>query len=214
MQPRRIARELAFLSLSQLPNKPEKLEHHQLQNIVVMAVRTLTSEIQDAIEIASDELNRGSERLLKSEVGASDIQEARVMVKEAIQLTQTAINRLGTSLELPETIQLANQTQVRDYAIQIMQTYIEHREAVDESLNKVMVAWTLSRLPRSDQDVLRIAVTELTYLDIPEQVAISEAVLLARRYSDEDGSRLINRILRQISNRRKSVLLEAMSVES
>ena len=110
MQPRRIARELAFLSLSQLPNKPEKLEQHQLQNIVVMAVRTLTSEIQDAIEIASDELNRGSERLLKSEVGASDIQEARVMVKEAIQLTQTAINRLGTSLELPETIQLANQT--------------------------------------------------------------------------------------------------------
>ena len=82
------------------------------------------SSQQDAIEIASDELNRGSERLLKSEVGASDIQEARVMVKEAIQLTQTAINRLGTSLELPETIQLANQTQVRDYAIQIMQTYI------------------------------------------------------------------------------------------
>ncbi len=212
MQPRRIARELAFLSLSQLPNKSDKLGYQQLQNIVVMAVRTLASEVQEALELASDELNRSSDRLLNSEVRAPDVESARVMVQEAIDLTKAAINRLGISLELPETLQLANQTDVRDYAIKIMQTFIKNRQEIERILAEVMVSWTLSRLPKSDQDILRIAATEIEYLAVPEQVAINEAVELSKRYSDEEGTRLINGILRRLSNRRKSLPLDDVEI--
>ncbi len=212
MQPRRIARELAFLSLSQLSSKPEKLGHQELQHLVVTAIRTLTSEVKEALEVAADELNRGSDRLLNSEVRAPDVESARVMVQEAIDLTKAAINRLGISLELPETLQLANQTDVRDYAIKIIQTFIKHRQAVEQNLAEVMVSWTLSRLPRTDQDILRIAATEIEFLAVPEQVAINEAVELAKRYSDEEGTRLINGILRRLSNRRKSLPLDDIEI--
>ena len=48
MQPRRIARELALLGISQMPNSPERLDTQQLNNLVLAAVRTLTGEIQEA----------------------------------------------------------------------------------------------------------------------------------------------------------------------
>ncbi|MGL4620141.1 MAG: transcription antitermination factor NusB, partial [Chroococcidiopsis sp.] len=47
MKARSIARELALLSLSQLPNSSEKLEAQQLSNLLVAAVRTLTTEVED-----------------------------------------------------------------------------------------------------------------------------------------------------------------------
>lgn len=102
MIPRRIARELALLSLSQLPHSPEKLEMQQLSSLVLAAVRTLTTEVQDALVNASAELQRGSDRLLSSQTRSADLNTARSMVTESIELTQTAINRLGIAMELPE----------------------------------------------------------------------------------------------------------------
>ncbi|MBD2021461.1 N utilization substance protein B, partial [Leptolyngbya sp. FACHB-36] len=107
MQARRIARELALLSISQLSTKPQRLESHQLQAIVVAAVRTLATEAQDALETASAELQQSNARLLNSQIRATDVQSAQTMVSEAIELTQTAINRLGMAIEVPEFIQLS-----------------------------------------------------------------------------------------------------------
>lgn len=122
MQPRRIARELALLSLSQMPNLIEKLDAQQLNNLVLAAVRTLSGEIQEVLETAAAELKRGSDRLLTSETRAIDVQSARAMVADAIALTQTAINRLGTAVEMPEVVQLSNQQEVRTYALELLKT--------------------------------------------------------------------------------------------
>ena len=80
MQARRIARELALLSISQLPTKSEQLNALELQNILVAAVRTLTAEVQDTLESAAAELKRGSDRLLESETRAVDVHSAHTMV--------------------------------------------------------------------------------------------------------------------------------------
>ncbi|HAZ44099.1 MAG TPA: N utilization substance protein B, partial [Cyanobacteria bacterium UBA11371] len=64
MQPRQIARELALLSLSQLPANPEKLSEQQLADLVLAAVRTLSTEVQDALEASAAELKRAADRLL------------------------------------------------------------------------------------------------------------------------------------------------------
>ncbi len=201
MQARRIARELALLSIGQLPSKPEKLQAQQLQDVLLAAVRTLTTEVQDNLESAAAELSRSSDRLLSSETRAIDIQSARAMVTEAIELTQTAVNRLGAALELPEFIQLANQKEVRAYAMEILTQVQANRTEIDKTIDDSMVDWQLHRLARVDQDILRIAVTEMRVLGVPEQVAINEAVELAKRYSGDEGHRFINGVLRRVTDR-------------
>jgi N utilization substance protein B len=204
MQARRIARELALLSIGQLPTKPDRLQAQQLQDVLLAAVRTLTTEVHDALETAAAELNRGSDRLLSSETRAIDVQSARAMVKEAIDLSQTAVNRLGAALELPEFIQLANQKEVRAYAMELLTQVRAVQAEIDQLIETSMVDWQLHRLARIDQDILRIAVTEMRYLGVPTQVAINEAVELAKRYSGDEGHRFINGVLRRVTERGKA----------
>lgn len=214
MQARRIARELALLSIGQLPSKPEKIQTQQLQDVVLAAVRTLTVEVQDTLETAAAELSRSSDRLLNSETRAGSINSARAMVSEAIELTQTAINRVGAALELPEFIQLANQKEVRAYVMELLTQTQAHREEIDRILNQAMVDWQMHRLARIDQDILRLAVTEMWLLGVPEQVAINEAVELAKRYSGEEGFRFLNGVLRRVSGQLSGGLLSSESSES
>jgi len=203
MQARRIARELALLSISQLPANQERLQSQQLQNIVLAAVRTLTTELHDLLETASAELKRSSDRLLSSETRATDLQSAKAMVNESIDLTQTAINRLGAAVELPEFLQLANQQEVRAYAMELLSNVQVHREEIDQRLAEAIVSWQVNRLPRIDRDILRIALTEMLFLGVPDRVAINEAVELAKRYSGEEGYRFINGVLRRVSDQAK-----------
>lgn len=204
MQARRIARELALLSISQLPTKQERLETQDLQSFVVAAVRTLTSEAQDALETASAELQQSNTRLLNSETRATDVQSARAMVNEAIELTQSAINRLGVAMEVPEMIQLANQKEVRAYTLELITSLRDNREKVDQILSQALVDWQLSRLAWIDRDILRLAVCEIVFLGVPDRVAINEAVELAKRYSGDDGHRFINGVLRRVVDQIKA----------
>ncbi len=204
MQARRIARELALLSISQLPAKLERLSVQKLQDILLAAVRTLAAEVRDTLETAVAELQRGNALLLNSETRATDVEAARVMVKDAIEFTQTAINRLGGAVDLPEFLQLANQSEVRDYALEIMGKLQQERTTIDGLLDEALVDWQLSRLARIDRDILRIAVTEIVYLGVPDKIAINEAVELSKRYSGEDGHRFINGVLRRVTEQRNA----------
>lgn len=199
MQPRRIARELALLSIGQFPTNPDRWADLDLQSVMVAVVRTLTGEVEDALETASAELKRSRDRLLDSELRTVEVPGARAMVTEAIELSQTAINRLGAAIELPEFVQLTNQQDVRDYAVTIMATCKQHKQDVDQLLEVSLEDWQLNRLAQIDQNILRIAVTEIVFLDLPKRVAINEAVELAKRYSSEDGHRFINGVLRRVT---------------
>jgi transcription antitermination protein NusB len=199
MQPRRIARELALLSASQMPNNPEKLSQQELQSFIFAAVRTLVGEVRDTLETASLELKRSSDRLLDSKVRSVDTQSTQAMLSEAIDLAQVAINRLGTAVDLPELAQVASQTDVRDYALRVIQTLNDRRSEIDEILEASLVEWQLHRVAQIDRNILKIAVAEIHYLEVPERVAINEAVELAKRYSTEDGHRFVNGVLRRVS---------------
>ncbi|MCY7320282.1 MAG: transcription antitermination factor NusB [Phormidesmis sp. CAN_BIN36] len=206
MQARRIARELALLSISQLPAKQERLSTQKLQDIVVAAIRTLASDARDTLETAVGELQRGNSRLLSSETRASDVDAAREMVREAIDLTETAINRVGRTFEIPELLQLANQPEVRAYSLEILTRFNEERQEVDQILTNALVGWQLDRLARVDRDILRIAVTEMMYLGLRLEYAINEAVELAKRYSDEEGYKFINGVLRRVTEQIRASL--------
>jgi transcription antitermination protein NusB len=208
MQPRKpqqIARELALLSLSQLPVNPKKLTPDQLPKLVLAAVRTLRAEVQDSLDNATGELQRSNDRLLTSQTRASDLNTARNMLQEAIGCTQTAINQLGAAVEFPELIQLASQDkEVGRYAIEIVKTVNEERNSIDELISAALVDWQVTRLAQIDRDVLRIAVAEMKFLGVPDSIAINEAVELAKRYSGDEGHRFINGVLRRFTDRQKT----------
>ncbi len=199
-QPRSIARELALLSISQISHNPQKLADEDLSVFVLSAVRTLTAEVQDLLEAAAGETKRGEERILNSNQ-ANDLDSAKEMVLDAMQLAQSAINRLGTAIEIPEFVQLTNKQEVKEYAVELISTIKEKRSEIEKFLEDVLVAWQLNRLPKIDRDILMIAVVEILYLEVPDRVAIDEAVELAKRYSDSDGFRFINGVLRRVSDR-------------
>ncbi|MGK7912700.1 MAG: transcription antitermination factor NusB [Synechococcus sp.] len=63
MQPRRVARELALLAIGQLPSSPQKLAAKQLEDYILAAVRSLSEEARESLEVAGEGVDR-SERLL------------------------------------------------------------------------------------------------------------------------------------------------------
>jgi N utilization substance protein B len=125
-----------------------------------------------------------------------------------LTVSQAAINRVGVAIEFPEFLQLTNKEQVRQYATELIVTVNDYRQEIEAEIENVLVGWQLSRLPKIDRDILRISVAEILYLQVPEKVAINESVELAKRYSDEDGFRFINGVLRRLSDRRKGIVAE------
>jgi N utilization substance protein B len=61
------------------------------------------------------------------------------------------------------------------------------------------VDWQLHRIAQIDRNILKIAVAEVQFLNLPQRVGINEAVELAKRYSTEDGHRFVNGVLRRVS---------------
>lgn len=200
-QPRQIARELALLSLSQLPVNPKTLTEDQLPELVLGAVRTLRGEIKDSLENASDELKNSNDRLLTSETRAADLNTSRTMLKEAIEYTRTAINRLAYTLDFLELSQETNKKykEINEYAINLVRKISSERQFLDQKISTALVDWQVNRLAQIDRDILRIAVADIEFFEIPSKVAINEAVELAKRYSGEDGHRFINGVLRKIT---------------
>ncbi|MEM6521373.1 MAG: transcription antitermination factor NusB [Cyanobacteria bacterium P01_C01_bin.70] len=202
MQPRRFARELALLGMSQLSQKKASaIASQDLDVLVTAAVRSLAGEVQDALEVAAGEVQQGQDHLLRSETRANSLEDARSAIQAALEKTQTAINRLGNALQIPEMVQLSNRKEVRGYAIELISITAKYCTEVDVELDEAMVSWQVKRLPRIDRDILRIAVVEMRHLGVPDRVAINEAIEIAKRYSDEDGYRFVNGVLRRWVNR-------------
>jgi transcription antitermination protein NusB len=211
MKAQTIARELALLTLSQLSKAQKKLAQEQprelqltLEDMMLKAIGTLREETQEALEAATAELQRANDRLLNSQTRASDLDGVRLMTAEAIELTEAAINRLGHALEMPEYINNFNRTDVRSYALSLLVKTAEESAEIDSLLSESIVDWQLGRLPKLDRDILRLAVAEIAYLGLEERIAINEAVELAKRYSDDQGRKFINGVLRRVTEQIKA----------
>lgn len=78
------------------------------------------------------------------------------------------------------------------------------KEELDKIYEPFLKGWKVSRLPKVDVVLLRIAVFEISKLeDIPKSVSINEAVVLAKKYSTEDSKSYINGILGKIPEGQK-----------
>jgi N utilization substance protein B len=74
--------------------------------------------------------------------------------------------------------------------------------ALDQRITAASEGWTADRLGAIERNILRIALYELDGDDVPDEVAIDEAVTLAKRYATDDAARLVNGILGRIVRER------------
>ena len=85
---------------------------------------------------------------------------------------------------------------INDYVRTLVSGVTERREEIDELLTTYARGWTVERMPRVDLMALRIGTWELLHNEeIPDSVAVSEAVNLARQFSTEESPRFVNGVL-------------------
>ena len=88
--------------------------------------------------------------------------------------------------------------EVDDYARSLAERVVERHEELDRRITEAADEWTADRLGALERNILRLAIVELDEEAVPVEVAIDEAVTLAKRYSSEDAGRLVNGILGRI----------------
>ncbi len=202
MQSRTVSRELALLMLGQVSDRSGSVPAADttLDTLLQQALASLSLHVRETLDRAAEDLQTAQQELLDSELqeeGADRLPRVRQHLQDGLAAAEQALNRLSASLELPRVLLLANQEEVRRGAIDRTRAVLRDREVIDQKLDAVMEGWRLGRLPRIDRDILRLAAVDLSDFGTPAAVTCNEAVELANRYSDEQGRRMINGVLRR-----------------
>ena len=93
------------------------------------------------------------------------------------------------------------------YTETLVRGVTEHRARIDELLGQYAQGWTLDRMPAVDRNALRIGAFELLYADdVPDPVAVTEAVALVRNLSTDDSPSFVNGILGSMLRDRDSLV--------
>ena len=88
---------------------------------------------------------------------------------------------------------------VNDYTVELVRGVTEHRARLDEVISSYAQGWTLDRMPAVDRNVLRMATFEVLYVDdVPDAVAVSEALHLVRDLSTDESPAFVNGVLGNI----------------
>jgi transcription antitermination protein NusB len=88
---------------------------------------------------------------------------------------------------------------VSGYAAELVRGVQAHRERIDELLSAYAEGWTLDRMPTVDRNILRIGAYELLWAeDVPDGVAVSEAVQMARELSTDASPAFVNGLLARL----------------
>jgi len=95
---------------------------------------------------------------------------------------------------------------VNSYTAELVEGVVAHRERIDELLGSYAEGWTVERMPGVDRAVLRLGVFELLWRpEVPDAVAIDEAVELAKTLSTDESPRFVNGVLARVLRDRPAV---------
>ena len=93
---------------------------------------------------------------------------------------------------------------IPEYAVTLVEGVVSRRAEIDALLSSYAVDWPLARMPAVDRNVLRIGTYELLWCagDVPEGVAISEAVELVTALSTDESPKFVNGVLARVAAER------------
>ena len=110
--------------------------------------------------------------------------EARGLTAEALLAEQVA----------------AGEAPANEYTTELVRGVHEHRDRLDELISSYAQGWSLDRMPAVDRNVLRLGIFELLYsVDVPDAVAVSEAVNLVRELSTDESPGFVNGVLANVA---------------
>ena len=96
---------------------------------------------------------------------------------------------------------------INPYTLEIVEGVLSQQAAIDEFLETYSQGWSLERMPSVDRIILRIGTWELLYNDdVPDGVAVSEAVALAKTLSTDESPQFINGLLGRLQQLKPSLL--------
>ena len=114
---------------------------------------------------------------------------------DPVALLAQRITEPGTEAALPQ------------YSVEIVEGVLAHQERIDELLATHAHGWTLDRMPAVDRGLLRIGAWEVLYNDdVPDAVAVDEAVELARSLSTDDSPTFVNGLLGRLVDLKPTLL--------
>jgi N utilization substance protein B len=94
-----------------------------------------------------------------------------------------------------------NQEAIFGYAREIVQGIVDNHDEIDDLLETYSQGWALDRMPNLDRAILRVAVWEILFNDeVPDAVAVNEAVEMAKELSTDDSGSFVNGLLSRISS--------------
>ena len=200
MQLKSISRELALLLLGQI--KKNDINKINIESLLSKGIESLTQHWREQLDFCALKLEKANQELLDSELqeDAALLKKSRNHLRSCLIDSEIILNGLSESIELPRLLAVVDQKEIRELALKRVHFVIEKLDEIDNSLDSVMEGWRLKRLPRIDRDILRLAFVDLVDFHTPMAVSCNEAVNLANRYSDEQGRRMINGVLRKLQN--------------
>ena len=99
------------------------------------------------------------------------------------------------------------QAPVPQYAVDIVEGIVAHLERIDEVLATHSHGWTVGRMPAVDRNLLRVGAWEILYNDdVPDAVAVSQAVALAEELSTDDSPSFVNGLLARVVELKPTLL--------
>lgn len=122
--------------------------------------------------------------------------------EEAFKLLYSTIVQNDTSMEQVD-LYIENSkiidNEIKEYIIDIIMGTKKNEETINElTKNNLKENWTLERIPKIDRALLKLAIYEIIYKEIPYKVVINEVVELAKKYGEDNSSSFINGVLASI----------------
>ena len=206
MDHRSLSRELSLISLGLVKDstqfEPDKI---QFDNIFESAIELMVNHCREELDECEVALEQASNNLLESElreISNSFFEKSRDEIKSIISQIEKIMNTLSDTLDFPNLLAISDQTEVRSDIEKRIINVIKNFAYIDKNIDDAMEGWRFKRLPRIDRDILRLAFVDINFLHTPVSVACNEAVNLANKYSDPQGRKMINGVLRRLQNKK------------
>ncbi|MEW5819167.1 MAG: transcription antitermination factor NusB [Cyanobacteriota bacterium] len=214
MKARRVARELALLSLSQVGKNIKSLQESTIEDLIINAVRTLSeyslknlkntmTDLMNIKEVLEEEELNDPENLstpIEADIKPIEIPKSDLL-KSYVDTMFNSAESILQAIELTEMSALTKKKEITNYSIKLVQCIFENADTIDSLIDLHSDGWQLDRILKLDKNILRLAVAEMKYMnDVPMEVSIDEAVELVKKYSSEESPKFINGVLGQIYN--------------
>jgi N utilization substance protein B len=127
--------------------------------------------------------------------------------RRAVEILFEAEQRSEDAREVMERRRMHSDSQVSPYAEELVLGVTMRRGELDEYLETYSQGWTLERMPAVDRNVLRVGAWELLFNDdVPDGVAVAEAVSLAKELAGDDSPSFVNGLLGRLQQMKPTLL--------